>query len=311
MNVWLWHVHGSWTTSFVQGPHQYYVPVVPGRGSEGRGRAQTWEWPDSVHEVRAVDAPDLPVDVVVLQRPEELHEWTEAWLGRRPGTDVPAVYVEHNAPQGRIAELRHPVADRTDVVVAHVTHFNDLFWDSGRAPTTVVEHGVVDPGFRYSGDVARAAVVVNEPCRRGRVVGTDLLDRFRAAGPLDVYGMETEPVGGRGDVPQAALHAELARRRVYLHPFRWTSLGLSLVEAMLLGMPVVALDTTAVREAVPEGAGVVSTRVDTLQAALRSYLADADAARAAGAVGRAHAARAFALDRFLDDWNRLLAEVVR
>jgi glycosyltransferase involved in cell wall biosynthesis len=221
------------------------------------------------------------------------------------------VYVEHNAPQGRIAELRHPVADRTDVVVAHVTHFNDLFWDSGRAPTTVVEHGVVDPGWRYSGDVARAAVVVNEPCRRGRVVGTDLLDRFRAAGPLDVYGMETEPVGGRGEVPQDALHAELARRRVYLHPFRWTSLGLSLVEAMLLGMPVVALGTTAVREAVPVGAGVVSTRLDTLQAALRSYLADADAARAAGAVGRAHASRTFALDRFLDDWDRLLVEVVR
>ena len=33
MNVFLWHVHGSWTTAFVQGRHQYFVPVVPGRGS--------------------------------------------------------------------------------------------------------------------------------------------------------------------------------------------------------------------------------------------------------------------------------------
>jgi len=41
VNVWLWHVHGSWTTGFVRGRHQYFVPVVPGRGPEGRGRAET------------------------------------------------------------------------------------------------------------------------------------------------------------------------------------------------------------------------------------------------------------------------------
>jgi glycosyltransferase involved in cell wall biosynthesis len=33
----------------------------------------------------------------------------------------------------------------------------------------------------------------------------------------------------------------MARRRVYLHPVRWTSLGLSLIEAMHLGMPVAGL----------------------------------------------------------------------
>ena len=29
------------------------------------------------------------------------------------------------------------------------------------------------------------------------------------------------------DLPQAEMHAELARRRAYLHPCRWTSLGLA------------------------------------------------------------------------------------
>jgi hypothetical protein len=311
MNLWLWHVHGSWTTAFVQGRHQYFVPVVPDRGPEGRGRARTWDWPASVHEVAPDDARDLPIDAVVLQRPVELEQWTEEWLGRRPGTDVPAVYLEHNVPQGRIDDLRHPAADRPDVVVAHVTHFNRLFWDTGRAPSTVIEHGIPDPGHRYVGDLARVAVVVNEPCRRGRVVGADLVDRFRAAGPLDVYGIDSEGIGGRGDVQQDALHEELARRRAYLHPFRWTSLGLSLLEAMFLGLPVVALDTTAAREAVPEGAGVLSTRIDVLQDALRAYLEDPELARATGCIGRAHATDAFGLERFLGDWDRLLDEVVR
>ena len=86
--------------------------------------------------------------------------------GRRPGREVPAVYLEHNAPQGRVNELRHVAADRDDLVVVHVTHFNDLFWDCGSTPTRVIEHGIVDPGERYSGEVPAAAVVINEAGRR-------------------------------------------------------------------------------------------------------------------------------------------------
>ena len=45
MRVFFWHVHGSWTTALVQGEHEYLLPVLPGRGRDGRGRARTWEWP--------------------------------------------------------------------------------------------------------------------------------------------------------------------------------------------------------------------------------------------------------------------------
>jgi hypothetical protein len=76
--------------------------------------------------------------------------------------DVPAVFVEHNAPQGRIADLRHPLAGREDVLLVHVTHFNDLFWDAGGTPTRVIEHGIVDPGPRWTGELPRAAVVITK-----------------------------------------------------------------------------------------------------------------------------------------------------
>src|SRR4051812_6946470 len=146
MKILIWHVHGSWTTAFVQGPHEYLVPVVPDRGPEGRGRAQTWTWPSSVVEVSPSEAAGADIDVVILQRPEELHELAPRWLGGRlPGRDIPAVYLEHNAPQGRINEMQHPAADRDDLLLVHVTHFNDLFWDAGSTPTRVIEHGIVDP----------------------------------------------------------------------------------------------------------------------------------------------------------------------
>jgi glycosyltransferase involved in cell wall biosynthesis len=310
MRILLWHVHGSWTTAFVEGDHEYLVPVVPDRGPDGRGRAQTWDWPASVAELTPEELADADVDVVILQRPHELDDLCERWTGRRPGRDVPAIYVEHNAPQGRIAEMGHPAAGRDDLVVCHVTHFNELFWDCGPTPTRVIEHGIADPGHHYTGELERAAVVINEARRRARVTGTDLLARLEDAGvPIDLYGMDAAALGGIEDLPQARLHEEMARRRCYVHPIRWTSLGLSLIEAMHLGMPVVALATTEAVEAVPAQAGVVSTRVDVLAEAARTFLRDPDAARAAGDAARAFALERYGLGRFLADWDDLLSEV--
>ena len=214
-------------------------------------------------------------DAVVYQRPHELELLPPT--GR-------AFYVEHNAPQGPIAGMRHPMADRDDLTLVHVTHFNALFWDAGATETRVIEHGIVDPGPRYRGDIARAAIVINEARRRGRVTGTDLLERFA---PYDLFGLDAPALGGQ-DLAQAELHDAIARRRVYVHPIRWTSLGLSLLEAMHLAMPVVVLGTTEAWEAVPPEAGAISTRVDVLEAALHRLLQDPDEARARGELARAH-----------------------
>jgi hypothetical protein len=309
MRILLWHVHGAWATAFVHGPHDYVVPVLPDRSADGVGIARTYAWPVGVRELGPDELCDEPFDAVVLQRPHE-RELCEAWTGRRPGRDVPAIYVEHNAPQGRIAEMRHPVAGRDDLLLVHVTHFNALFWDADGTETRVIEHGIVDPGRRYTGELARAAVVINEARRRGRVTGTDLLEHFAAAAPLDLFGIDAEnapaPVRGIADLAHDDLHTEIARRRAYLHPIRWTSLGLSLLEAMHLGMPVVALGTTEAYEAVPPEAGVVSTRLDVLAGALRRLIADPDEAAARGRAAREAALRRYGLARFHADWDAVL-----
>ena len=126
---------------------------------------------------------------------------------------------------------------------------------------------------------------------------------------MDLFGMDAAAIGGIEDIPQERLHDEMARRRVYLHPIRWTSLGLSLLEAMQLGMPVVALATTEVPEAVPPQAGVISTDVDELGRALRRFAHDPVAARACGEAARQAALDRYGLDRFLADWDQLLEEV--
>jgi hypothetical protein len=318
MRILIWHVHGSWTTGFVQGPHEYVVPVLPDRGPDGVGRARSWDWPASVREVTPEHLRDEDLDIVVLQRPHEI-QLVREWTGRTPGEDLPAVYLEHNVPGGRVPFDEHPLAGQHTIPVVHVTHFNALLWDTGSAPVRVIEHGVPDPGHRYTGELAHAAVVVNEPLRRGRAVGTDLVLRFAREHAVDVFGIDAHALRALPDAPsrlstvegldQERLHSEMARRRVYLHPNRWTSLGLSLIEAMLLGMPVVVVASTESALAVPGSAGLVSTRPDELSTALRELCHDPDRARAAGERARAHALHRFDLRRFLLEWDLLLAEV--
>lgn len=321
MRILVWHVHGSWSTAFLQGDHTYLLPLLPDRGPDGRGRARTWDWPASAVEVPVEQLGAAAPDVVVLQRPHE-RELVERWTGLRPGVDLPAVYVEHDAPRQGAAGSRHPLADQRDIPIVHVTPFNRTMWDCGDARTLVVEHGVVDPGYRYTGEAPSLGAVVNEPVRRWRVAGTDLLLRCATELPVHLHGMGVAALAaqvagtpaGAGltvleDLPQARLHEVLGRHRAYLHPYRWTSLGLSLIEAMLLGMPVLALPTTAAPEAVPAQAGVLSSDPDVLLAAARRWLADPAEARDRGLAAREHALTAFGVGRFLADWDAVLSDV--
>lgn len=321
MRILVWHVHGSWMTAFVQGRHTYLLPVVPDRGPDGRGRARTWDWPPNAVEVSPDDLRDLDFDVVVLQRPGELG-LVEQWTGRRPGVDVPALYVEHDAPRAGAVDSLHPLADQQTVPVVHVTQFNRTYWDNGSARTRVLEHGVVDPGYGYTGDSESLAVVVNEPARRWRTAGTDLVVALAGELPVTVHGMGVADLARQlegttagknlsvlDDLPQARLHEVLGTHRAYFHPYRWTSLGLSLIEAMMVGLPVLALPATAAPEAVPADAGVLSSDPEVLLTTARRWLAEPEEARERGLAARRHALRAFGIERFQSDVDELLAEV--
>ncbi|KQQ90200.1 glycosyltransferase [Arthrobacter sp. Leaf137] len=320
MRILLWHVHGSWTDAFVRGRHEYLLPVLPEGGPWGLGRAGR-NWPDSVREVDLATLDAGSVDAVVLQRPEEISEVSRV-LGRTPGVDLPAVFVEHNTPKGDFPFTRHPLADQNTIPLVHVTHFNRLAWDNGSALSKVIEHGIPDPGQLYTGELPDLGVVVNEPVRRGRVTGTDLLPAFAAVAPLQVFGMKTEGLAAaagigtgrltpRGDLKTQELHRELARCRVYLHPMRWTSLGLSLLEAMHLGMPVVVLAATEAPRAVPPEAGVVSSDIDELLRCARRLVANPDEARRRGVAAREAALARYGLGKFQDSWDGLLADLGR
>jgi glycosyltransferase involved in cell wall biosynthesis len=147
------------------------------------------------------------------------------------------------------------------------------------------------------------------------------LPLFARSTQVDVFGIDAHlldghfgdrslQLTGRSGLSQPQVHAEVARRRVYLHPHRWTSLGLSLIEAMLLGLPVVVAATTAAPTAVAPSAGVVSADIRVLREAVARFVADPELALATGAVGREWALSRFSIRTFHEAWNEILADVV-
>ncbi|WP_209370669.1 glycosyltransferase [Brevibacterium renqingii] len=325
MRILLWHVHGSWTDAFVRGDHDYLLPTDQERSAWGLGRGGR-EWPNAREvAIDALSAEDF--DLVIAQRPEELDEIRNRF-GITPGVDVPTIFVEHNTPRATVPDSPHPLAGQQDVPIAHVTHFNALMWDCGDTPAAVIEHGINDPGPLYTGRLRRLAFVGNEPVRRRRVLGTDILEEVSSHVPVDAFGIGTEklldsqhvpsglgkvddsPITPYGDLPPQVLHPLVAERRAYLHPVRWTSLGLSLLEAMHMGMPVLALATTEAIRAVPPEAGMLTTEPRELIDMAVQLIDDPELAADMGRQARAHALAHYGLDRFLRDWDELLEAVV-
>jgi Glycosyl transferases group 1 len=314
MRILMWDVHGGYTDSLVAGTHDYLFLDVSGRSGLARYGSSP---PSDAYQVTAEELRDRPPDLVLLQRVEEI-EFCAQHLQRRPGRDLPAIFLEHNTPKADVPITRHPLADDPGVLLVHVTYFNDLFWDCGSTPTRVIEHGVADPGLRYTGRMPRLAFVVNEPVRRWRVTGTDLLTQF-AEFDVDAFGIDAdklpealdqdhERVCFAGNLRPNQLYDAMSERRVYLHLNRWTSLGLSLIQAMLLGMPVVVLDTTEASRAVPAAAGARSTDITELVTATRALLNDPDEALGRGLIARGAALERYGLPRFLHDWDLAFKE---
>jgi glycosyltransferase involved in cell wall biosynthesis len=122
--------------------------------------------------------------------------------------------------------------------------------------------------------------------------------------PIDIDGMGTEKFGGLGDLPHRRLHETETRYRFFFNPIRYTSLGLAVIEAMMIGMPVVALATTELPTVIEHGrTGYLSCELPELVEHMRHLLKHPEQAARMGEAARRVAQARFGLDRFVRDWN--------
>lgn len=310
LNILIWHIHGSYLNTLARIEQNWYLPIKPGKPEGYGGRGPTFDLPEYMREVPAEDVRNLNLDLIIYQTPKNYFEDAEEILSAEQRA-LPSIYLEHNTPKPHATDTRHPI-DNPNVLLVHVTHYNRLMWDNGSTPTIVIEHSVaIDPTATYRGVLARGITVVNGMQKRPRITGYDIFLQAKEQIPLDAVGMQTEELGGLGDVPYRSLHRRMADYRFLFSPIRYTSLPLAVIEAMTIGMPVVALATTELPTVIENGkSGFLSCNPDELLENMRYLLAHLHEARRMGEYARGVARARFGLERFIQDWNAVFARVL-
>jgi hypothetical protein len=307
LRVFTWHIHGSYLLYLSHIRHEIFVPVKSGDVPGYSGRGGTFPWPENVREIAAEDVCRQQFDCILYQSRRNYLEDQYEILSPAQRL-LPRIYLEHDPPRESPTDTQHPVDD-PNMLLVHVTAFNDLMWNSGRTPVRVIEHGVTVPsGVRYSGEIARGLVAINGLRTRGRRLGADIFEETRREVPLDLVGMDSTEMGGLGEIPPPGLAQFAAHYRFFFNPIRYTSLGLSIIEAMMVGMPIVGLATTELVTVIEnEVSGFIETDRHRLIPRMRDLIDDLPLAKQLGEAARQRAVERFNIKRFVHDWEEALA----
>lgn len=306
--IFTWHIHGSYLFYLSHCDIDIYIPVNEKKTEGYYGRGETFPFGSNVHEIPASDVKNFEFDCIIYQsNTNYLKDQYEILTADQ--RKLPAIYLEHDPPRMHPTDTSHIIND-SNITLVHVTHFNRLMWNNNNTPTHVIEHGVTSPEIPYSGTIEKGIVVINNLPRRGRLIGLDVFNEVRKHVPLDLAGMGSEELG-LGEVLHPKLPAFISQYRFFFNPIRYTSLGLSICEAMMLGIPVVGLATTELSTVIQNGVnGFIHTDINYLINQMKLLLHDRELAARIGAKGRETALERFNINRFKNDWEELINRVI-
>jgi glycosyltransferase involved in cell wall biosynthesis len=309
MKIFTWHIHGSYLFFLSQGDYEIYIPVTETKKEEGYyGRGNTFPFGKNIIEVPVNEIKNLQFDCILFQTNKNYLVDQYEILSEEQ-RKLPRIYLEHDPPWQHPTNTKH-IMQEEQVTFVHVTHFNQLMWDNGNVKTTVIDHGVIDPKVQFTGEIARGIVVINNLPSRGRLLGLDLFLEARKHVPLDLVGMGTGELG-LGEVLHPQLPSFISKYRFFFNPIRWTSLGLAICEAMMIGIPVVGLATTELSSVIQnERSGFIHTDLNYLIKKMKGLLDDKDLAVQLGSEGKKIAQERFNIKRFTQEWKELFEKTI-
>ncbi len=309
LRVLTWHVHGNYLWYLSETNCDFVLPVGNSRTHGYGGRGNTFPFGSNVIDCPIHEIKHQQFDCILFQ--SRVHyEVDQHELLTEAQKRLPCVYLEHDPPWEDVTDQKHWFSSHNGLLV-HVTHFNRWMWQCDHVATKVIEHGVKVPDdVRYTGHLARGITAMNHLARRGRKVGADIFAYAAERTPIDLVGMAAEESGGIGEIVPTQLPQFISRYRYFFSPIRYTSLGLAILEAMMIGLPIIGLNTCELASVIENGrTGWLETNVDRLiEHAVRLTDDQAEAARL-GDAARQLALERFNIRRFANDWHKTLWEV--
>jgi glycosyltransferase involved in cell wall biosynthesis len=170
---------------------------------------------------------------------------------------------------------------------------------------------VVTPGLTAAEwpetDYSRGNVVLLQPWDHARFYNTAAVSELAAE-----IGNRLSRVGrGRNRANFDVYRSLLSSSSIYFNPAAAVPCPQTMVEAQLCGLAVVTTDAHGESSYIVNGEnGFAANDMNALYAQLRFLLSNPNEVRRIGANGRRTAQRIFSGERFLAEWNAILAEAV-
>ncbi len=212
-------------------------------------------------------------------------------------THKAASYLEREATvvmHGVDTTLFHPTDDKAALKAELDLPPGPLIGCFGRIRHQKGTDVLIDALLRYLPEAPQThAVILGRVLPKEQSFLSDLTARIDAAGLSD-------RIHFRGEVPWEDVLRHYRALDLYVAPQRWEGFGLTPLEAMASGVPVVATPVGAFEEIIVEGTTgtiVPIGDVDRLSAAIADWIDDPDRLAKAGAASREHVVTRFPITR--------------
>jgi hypothetical protein len=307
--IFTWNVHGSYLYYLSLGNYIIYVPYDENRSNRYAGRGTTYPFGNNVIEVPVREVKNIEFDLLLFQTDENFFMDQHDILSYQQRL-LPRIYLEHDPPWDHPTDAIHPIHD-PEITVVHVTHYNRLMWQTTVPDVRVITHGVPSDTIGYQGHIKKGIVVINNLPTRGRMLGFDIFNEVRKCIPLDLVGMGSESYGV-GEVLHPQLPDFISQYRFFFNPIRYTSLGLAVCEAMMIGIPVVGLATTELSTVIRnKHSGFIHHDLGYLIEKMQLLLDVPSVAYDISHASRIRAKELFDINRFTDQWQQLFNEKIQ
>jgi glycosyltransferase involved in cell wall biosynthesis len=248
--------------------------------------------------------------------------------------EIPTVVTIHGASfqtfRSRCPRLVRAVLDRADLVVSLYEEMAEDLASTGiSAPVAVVPNAVNVVPRRDANPLGPPRVVFAGELSSRKGIDT-LLDawplvRREVAATLHVFGPVTDEFQDRlrtkplppgvfihGACPHADVLEQMSRASLFVLPSRAEAFPMAILEAMAIGLPVVATKVAGIPDMLPPGSQLVPPEdVDQLAASLVRFLRDEHLLRNAGATNRMRQRQLYSPDVVMQELESHYLRVVR
>ena len=241
-------------------------------------------------------------DFILAQ--EKTYQLPQA-LNLRDQLGIPVISLNHTEPYPNLSVKRlKKLQDMRGDINIYITEHNKKTWNDPDG--IVINHGI-DPNIfcGYIGDNQDAVTMVNHFKNRNVFCGWDIWDTIRKEINCTLIGENPGMSESINDVTQ--LVNRLAQSRVYLNTSTLSPCPLSLLEAAMIGMPIVSTAYQEIPNIFEHGVNAfLSNDTNELIKYCLDLFSDKNLAITMGNNARNLMIEKFSIEKFISNWNNIL-----